>query len=292
MFVVETDASESAIAATLSQNGRPVAFYSRTLSASECRHSSVEKEAYAVIEAVRKWRHFLLGRHFQLVTDQRSVSFMFDSKGHGKVKNEKTARWRVELACFSYDIVYRPGSENTVADAFSRSTCAASDSLDVLKNLHDSLCHPGVARMSHFVRTRNLPYSIEDVKKITSSCSICAECKPGFHSPPQVPLIKATQPFERLSVDFKGPLPTSTGKRYLLMVVDEFSRFPFAFPCANMTSGTVIDCLCQLFAIFGMPSYIHSARGSAFMSSELRQFLRSRGIACSRTTAFNPGGNG
>ena len=54
LFVVETDASNVAVSATLNQNSRPVAFYSRTLNRSELAQSSVEKEATAVIEAVRK----------------------------------------------------------------------------------------------------------------------------------------------------------------------------------------------------------------------------------------------
>jgi hypothetical protein len=86
-FVVETDASHHAIAATLNQAGRPVAFFSRTLNNAEQRHSSVEKEAYAIVESLRKWRHYLIGRHFKLITDQRSVAFMFDSKAMGKIKN-------------------------------------------------------------------------------------------------------------------------------------------------------------------------------------------------------------
>ena len=44
-FEVETDASEAALAATLNQNGRPVAFFSRTLWGSELKHASIEKEA-------------------------------------------------------------------------------------------------------------------------------------------------------------------------------------------------------------------------------------------------------
>ncbi|KRY57138.1 Retrovirus-related Pol polyprotein from transposon 17.6 [Trichinella britovi] len=60
-FTVEIDASDHAIVATLSQLGKPVAFFSRMLSDSEQRHSSVEKEAYAIVEAIRKWRHYLLG---------------------------------------------------------------------------------------------------------------------------------------------------------------------------------------------------------------------------------------
>ena len=72
-FTVETDTSDFAIAATLSQEGRPVAFYLRTLLVSDQYHSSVEKEAQAIVESINHWRHFLLGRHFTLITDQRSV---------------------------------------------------------------------------------------------------------------------------------------------------------------------------------------------------------------------------
>ncbi|XP_069936407.1 uncharacterized protein [Cherax quadricarinatus] len=124
------------------------------------------------------------------------------------------------------------------------------------------------------------------------TCRLCAECKPNFHQPEKTHLIKSTQPFERLNIDFKGPPPSINQNRYFLNIVDEYSRFPFVFPCANVAASTVISCLSQLFSIFGMPAYIHSDRGSSFMSNELQEFLASKGIACSRTTSYNPQGNG
>lgn len=292
-FTVETDASEYAIAAQLTQLGRPVAFFSRTLSKSEQRHSSVEKEAYAIVEALRKWRHFLIGRHFQLITDQRSVAFMFDNKSSSKIKNEKIMRWRLELSCYKYDIICRPGNKNIVADALSTISAAImpATSDKTLYNLHDVLCHPGITRLYHWIRCKNLPYSLEDIKRITSSCPVCAEIKPRFYKN-QGTLIKATAPFERLNLDFKGPLPSVNNNHYMLTIVDEYSRFPFAFACSDINSSTIINCLTHLFSVFGTPSYIHTDRGSSFMSRDLKIFLTNHGIATSRTTPYNPQGNG
>jgi len=52
----------------------------------------------------------------------------------------------------------------------------------------------------------------------------------------------------------------------MLTVIDEFSRFPFALPSSSVDAKTVISCLNRLFALFGMPAYIHSDRDTAVMS--------------------------
>ena len=128
-------------------------------------------------------------------------------------------RWKIELACYSFDIVYRPGKENVLPDALSRATCASAPQ-DSLYKLHEALCHPGITRLNHFIRTKNLPYSMEEVKRVTSQCQTCAETKPRYHKPEEVPLIKATQPFERINIDFKGPLPSNNRNKYFLNIVD------------------------------------------------------------------------
>ena len=291
-FVVECDASDVAVSATLNQGGRPVAFMSRTLQGGERRYPAIEKEATAIIEAIRKWSHFLSRRTFTLVTDQRSVAFMLDSRRRSKIKNNKVQQWRLELASYSYEIKYRPGKQNVGPDTLSRAFCSSLSASSSQEDIHRQLCHPGVTRMLHFVRTKNLPFSTTEVKRVVSNCKTCAEVKPQYYRPDMKVLVKATQPMERLSMDFKGPVQSKSGNKYLLIIVDEFSRFPFAFPCKSMTSSTVIQCLEKLFTLCGTPNFIHTDNGTAFISRDFKQYLLHRGIASSKSSIYHPSGNG
>ena len=197
--------------------------------------------------------------------------------------------WRVELGSYNYNIVYKGGQQNVAPDTFSR-VCAFIQSFN-LDSVHQKLGHPGVTRLAHFVRMKNLPYSVENVKRVCSKCRTCAEIQPQFFKPDDMPLIKATRPWEKIAIDFKGPVKSNCRNCFLLVVVDEFSRFPFVFPCKNVSSQSVISCLTTLFSLFGLPGYVHSDRGAAFMSRELKNFLHSRGVATSRTTPYHPTGN-
>lgn len=290
-FTVECDASEIAVSATLNQTGRPVAFFSRTLSKSELHYPAVEKEAMCIIEAVRKWSHLLIRQSFTLITDQKSVAFMLDNRKRTKIKNNKILSWRLELAPFSFDIQYRPGEANVGPDTLTRAFCSAL-STPSLMDIHKGLGCPGVARLHHFVKVKNLPFSISDIRSVCSSCDTCAELRPKFYSPPECHLIKATQPMERLNIDFKGPLPSSSRNKYFLCVVDEYSRFPFCFPCADMSTSTITRCFDSLFYTYGTCSYVHSDRWSSFKSDELKTYFLSKGIASSMSTPYNPRGNG
>ena len=78
----------------------------------------------------------------------------------------------------------------------------------------------------------------------------------------------------------------------MLTIIDEYSRFPFVYPCPTTDTNTVTTCLSQLFSLFGMLAHVHFGRGPSLMSNELKQWLHEKGIATSRTTPYNPQGNG
>ena len=73
-----------------------------------------------------------------------------------------------------YTIQYRPGNESVVHDTLTRGFCGAFVS-NALKQLHYNLCHPGVSMFLHFVRSKNLPFSVEEVKRMCLGCKICTE---------------------------------------------------------------------------------------------------------------------
>ena len=115
-FTIETDASNKGLGVVLMQEGKPVAFLSQTLSDRAQTKSVYERELMAIVMAVQKWRHYLLGRHFIILTDQKSLKFLTEQR----VMGEEYFRWTSKLMGLDFEIQYRPGKENGVANALSR----------------------------------------------------------------------------------------------------------------------------------------------------------------------------
>jgi len=115
-FTVETDASSKGLGVVLLQEGKPLAFWSQALSERSQNKSVYERELMAVVQAIHKWKHYLMGSHFIVVTDQKSLRFLNDQR----LLTEEQFKWASKLIGFDFEITYRPGKENTVADALSR----------------------------------------------------------------------------------------------------------------------------------------------------------------------------
>jgi len=81
------------------------------------------------------------------------------------------------------------------------------------------------------------------------------------------------RPMERLSSDFNGPLRSRSSNTYLFIGSDEYPRFPFAFPCKDMTAPTAIRCLDRLFALCRTAGFKLSDNGPVFVSSYFKKYL-------------------
>jgi len=101
---------------------RPVSFASKTFSATERRWAQTERESAAIIFGLKKFHNFLYGRSFEIVTDRRSLEYIFGSHaGLRAITASKLQRWAVLLGAYDYKIKYRPAEAIQHADALSRS---------------------------------------------------------------------------------------------------------------------------------------------------------------------------
>jgi len=98
------------------QEGRPVAYLSQKLSVGSQSKSVYERELIAIVMAVQKWRHYLLGRKFSVLTDQKSLKFLVDQRIMGEGQQKLIAK----LLGFDFEIRYKAGRENSVVDALSK----------------------------------------------------------------------------------------------------------------------------------------------------------------------------
>ncbi|KAL4302318.1 hypothetical protein GQ457_10G018500 [Hibiscus cannabinus] len=114
-FHFETDASGINIGAILTQEGKSLAYFSQKLCPRMQNSSTYSQEMYAIMQAVDKWRQYLVGRKFNIITDQRSLREL----NQQTIQTPEQQRWLSKLVGYDFDIKYRPGKHNTVADALS-----------------------------------------------------------------------------------------------------------------------------------------------------------------------------
>lgn len=115
-FVVETDACNTGVGAVLSQEGHPVAYYSKALGVASQKTSIYEKEFLAIVMAVDRWRFYLSRAPFVIKTDHQSLCHLGDQH----LTSDLQRKTMTKLVGLQFTIQYKKGVENTVADALSR----------------------------------------------------------------------------------------------------------------------------------------------------------------------------
>ena len=115
-FTVCTDASRQGLGAVLMQEGGVIAYASRKLKPHEENYPTHDLELAAVMLALKLWRHYLVGRSFELKSDHQSLRYIFTQRD----LNARQRRWSEFMSEYDFGISYIKGKENVVADALSR----------------------------------------------------------------------------------------------------------------------------------------------------------------------------
>jgi len=120
-YSIDADASSYQVGCALFQQGKdgvrhPIGFWSRSLNPAEKNYSAGEREALAIIFAVQTLHPYLWGRHFVVYTDHQALRWVFNLDD----PTGRLSRWALRLQDFDFEVRYKKGAENSVADAVSR----------------------------------------------------------------------------------------------------------------------------------------------------------------------------
>jgi hypothetical protein len=112
-FVIHTDASHYQLGGVISQNGKPIAFYSRKLKDAQTRYTTTERELLSIVETLKEYRNILLGQKIIVYTDHKNLVYKH-------FNTERVMRWRLIIEEFGPELKYIKGEHNIVADTLSR----------------------------------------------------------------------------------------------------------------------------------------------------------------------------
>lgn len=127
-FIIESDASNDGVGAVLLQNldgqERVIEYMSQRLSPTQMNYSVTEKECLALVLAIEKWRSYIEGAKFSVITDHASLKWLYNLKD----PSGRLARWALRLLPYDFTILHRKGVNHVVPDALSR--CVETIDLD------------------------------------------------------------------------------------------------------------------------------------------------------------------
>ena len=137
----------------------------------------------------------------------------------------------------------------------------------------------------------------DDITLFTKSCHGCQSVKGGRNSQHsksgKMQTFSAKEPFELVSIDICGPLPqTSDGYRYIVSMIDKFSRFCLLIPVKDIKTLTIIKAYERWISLFGPPTTLLSDNGSQFISKIFRSYTKAQKTKQRFSTPYYPECNG
>lgn len=158
-----------------------------------------------------------------------------------------------------------------------------------------ALSHPGTKATARLLSSKYVwPGVSADARRWTRECVKCQRAKVTRHNKTRPHVIPpSSEKFSQIHIDIVGPLPDNDGYRYLLTMIDRFTRWPEAIPIKDIRAETVARAyITHWVARYGVSLEVTTDRGAQFESALWREIMKILGTVRIRTTAYHPISNG
>ena len=269
------------------QEGKAIAYASRLLNKAEKNYSITEREALAALWAMERFKYYLLGRKFKLVTDHKAMERIKSKKEFG---SGRIARWFERFEQFDFIVEYRKGEEMKVPDALSRIYCIKSvkegekinmnkqilkihEENSHRKDLRDKLEKIGISASEHIIR------------KIVNSCEICMrkDSKIGKSAKH----VKTERPGEIVAMDI---MEIKKGVK-VIMAIDYFSRKLFAKLIKSKEARKCLNFIKEVHKYLKIEKLL-TDHGKEFNNNKFEQWTKSENIKHEKVTPYYHQANG
>ena len=302
------DASNIGLGAILAQQQegkeRIICCASRTLNKAEQNYSATKKNCLAVVWGIRNFRNYLIANHFKVHTNHYSLQWLHAMKNESDLRH----RWAAQLEDYDFEVLHRPGKNHGHVDALSRlptdnihllghvkvTLATEEETREVLERIHQD-GHLGIRKTLQVFHC--LFEGVRDRMMCQAVMSSCLGCQLGSdYRPRKVPQgqIESTSPWDILSIDVTGPFVSSRkGERYILSIIDCFTKYLILVPLKGHTASTVSKALYErVIRYFGCPRKILSDRGTEFTGRIWTDLMDLLGVQLVLTSPYYPQGKG
>ena len=168
---------------------------------------------------------------------------------------------------------------------------------DILHHYHNAKTggHFGRDKTFAAIKSQFFWYRMSsEIELYCQSCNTCIQQKKTLNPRGALQSYHAGAPWERVHIDILGPFsPSSKNNKFILMLVDQFSKWIECYPLPDQKAETVAEPIVREFiARFGCPLQLHSDQGRNFMSDLFSSLCSMLEITKTRTSPYHPSGNG
>jgi transposase InsO family protein len=325
-FFVGTDASNHGLGAVLYQKyddkTHYISFASRSLSVGEKGngYGAPERELEAVIFALEKFRYYIYGTRFTLLTDHKALTYIFTQKQ----TNPALKRRLGILLDYDFNVIHLPGILNILPDRLSRLYDADPSQQELEYTVWSAeavpieLMDPSIQDpvpedqrtlslnrahlMGHFGANamvkallndgKSWPSMRKDAQELVSQCTECQRWNIGKHGFHPINPIHALIPWDHVALDLKEMPRSTSGNIYYLLIVDIATRFIFLRPLSSKSAHSIAKELFSVFCIMGLPKIMQSDNGTEFVNKIIMAMTSTCHVDHRLISAYHPRANG